>query len=146
MAAAAPLIASRSGSSLAPDSLCAVATKTSTEHSGAPDSGCNAPHSPRLLCVDAHGAWTFHEAMPILRGSGERDFILEEPCARYETNPSVRLHTNLPMKLDESIDDLRSLLKAQEDQTADIVGIKLPNFGGLTGARLVPDSASGLAW
>jgi L-alanine-DL-glutamate epimerase-like enolase superfamily enzyme len=92
-----------------------------------------------VLCVDANGAWTFHEAMLILRGTGERDFILEEPCARYETNRSVRLHTNLPMKLDESIDDLRSLLKAQEDQTADIVSIKLSKFGGLTGARLVRD-------
>lgn len=92
-----------------------------------------------VLCVDANGAWTYHEAMLVLRGVGDYSFILEEPCGSYEVNRLVRTHTNLPLKLDESITDLKALLSAHGEQSADIVSLKVSKFGGLSGTRLIRD-------
>jgi len=92
-----------------------------------------------MLSVDANGAWTYHEAMLILRALSDLSFFLEEPCGTYDLCRSVRQHASLPLKLDESITDLRTLLRAHADQAADIVSLKLSKFGGLTGTRLIRD-------
>ena len=58
---------------------------------------------------------------------------------RYESCLSIRRRTNHPFVLDESIDDLDSLLRASRDDAMDVVNIKIGKFGGLTRARQARD-------
>jgi L-alanine-DL-glutamate epimerase-like enolase superfamily enzyme len=67
------------------------------------------------------------------------DVYIEQPCRTYEECLSVRRHTNHPFVLDENIDSLEMLIRAQRDLAMDVVNIKISKLGGLTKARQVRD-------
>ena len=80
--------------------------------------------------------WLTHHALTIAKQTeGLRSFYMEQPCRTYEECLTVRKHTSLPFVLDESVTDMRSVVKAWQDGAADIVNIKISKFGGITRAR-----------
>lgn len=83
-----------------------------------------------------HLGWLTHHALQVAKASeGLPGFYLEQPCANYEECLTVRKHTNLPFILDENVTDLQSLVRAWQDQAADVVNIKISKFGGITRAK-----------
>ncbi len=91
------------------------------------------------LVADANTGWLKHEAMRVVRAVRDLDVYIEQPCLSYEECLSVRRHTDHPFVLDESIDSIDMLLRADADLAMDVVNIKISKFGGLTRARLARD-------
>lgn len=97
------------------------------------------PNMP-LYC-DANGAWQSHEALRFLAATRHLDYTLEQPCASYEEHLRVRRVCEKPMVLDESIDSLAALLRAQADGATDGVTLKIARLGGITRTRRLRDLA-----
>jgi len=99
------------------------------------------------LVVDANGGWLPHEAARVVRAVKDLDVVIEQPCARYEENLTIRRRTTHPFVLDESIDSMGALLRAIEDGAMDAINLKLSKFGGLTRSRVIRDicAANGIA-
>ncbi|MBI1331869.1 MAG: mandelate racemase [Armatimonadetes bacterium] len=91
------------------------------------------------LVADANTGWTLHEAMRVALAVRDIDVYIEQPCRTYEECLSVRRHTNHPFVLDENIDSLEMLLRAQRDLAMDVVNIKISKLGGIAKARQVRD-------
>ncbi len=91
------------------------------------------------LVADANTGWLKHEALRVVRAVRDVDVYIEQPCLSYEECLSVRRHTDHPFVLDESIDSIDALLRADADLAMDVVNIKISKFGGLTRARLARD-------
>jgi cis-L-3-hydroxyproline dehydratase len=92
-----------------------------------------------ILVADANTGWLRHEAMRIVRGVSDVDVYIEQPCLSYEECLSVRRATNHPFVIDECVDGLDTLLRAQADLAMDVVNIKISKFGGMTRARQARD-------
>ena len=99
------------------------------------------------LIADANGGWLPHEAARVVRAVKDLDVVIEQPCARYEENLTIRKRTTHPFVLDESIDSLGALMRAIEDGAMDAINIKLSKYGGLTRSRVIRDvcAANGIA-
>ncbi len=91
------------------------------------------------LVADANTGWVLHEAMRVVHAVRDVDVYVEQPCRTYEECLSVRRNTNHPFVLDENIDSLHMLLRAQRDLAMDVVNIKISKLGGITRARQVRD-------
>ena len=52
----------------------------------------------------------------------------------------MRRHTDLPFVMDETVNDVGSLLDCHRESAADVVNIKISKFGGLTKAKQERDS------
>jgi L-alanine-DL-glutamate epimerase-like enolase superfamily enzyme len=91
------------------------------------------------LVADANTGWSLHEAMRVVRAVDNVDVYIEQPCRTYEECLTVRRHTNHPFVLDENIDSLEMLMRAQRDLAMDVVNIKISKLGGMTRARQVRD-------
>ncbi|MFN9915261.1 MAG: mandelate racemase/muconate lactonizing enzyme family protein, partial [Pirellulaceae bacterium] len=91
------------------------------------------------LVADAYTGWTLHEAMRVVRAVRELDIYVEQPCLNYEECRAVRRKTDHPFVLDENIDGLAMLLRAQGDLAMDVVNLKISKLGGLTKTRQIRD-------
>ena len=80
-----------------------------------------------------------HEAMRVVRAVRDVDVYIEQPCLTYEECLAVRRHTDHPFVLDEVIDGLDVLLRAQADLAMDVVNLKISKLGGLTKTRQARD-------
>lgn len=89
--------------------------------------------------ADANQGWTIHEAIEVVRAVADLNVMIEQPCQTYEECLHVRAHTNLPMKLDECVTDIRVAQRIVQDKAADVVCLKISNLGGLTKACRVRD-------
>lgn len=92
----------------------------------------------RLIC-DANTGWLTADALRLCRAVADLDVYIEQPCLSYEECLTVRQHTDLPFILDESIQDVASLLRAHGDRAMDVVNLKIGKVGGLTKARQIRD-------
>ena len=92
-----------------------------------------------VLIADANTGWLPHEAARVVRAVKDRDVYIEQPCRTYEECLSIRRRTSHPFVMDESIEDLDSLVRALRDDAMDVVNIKIGKFGGLTKARQARD-------
>ena len=92
-----------------------------------------------VLVADANTGWLPHEAARVVRGVDDIDVYIEQPCRSYEECLSIRRRTNHPFVMDESIEDLDTLVRALRDDAMDVVNIKIGKFGGLTKARRARD-------
>lgn len=79
------------------------------------------------------------DATRVGRAAADLDVMLEQPCPTLEECAAVRAATGLPMKLDESVHDTASLLKAYELGCMDAAALKLSKFGGLSALRRARD-------
>ena len=92
-----------------------------------------------VLIADANTGWLPHQALRVVRAVRDLDVYIEQPCLSYEECLTIRRHTDHPFVLDESVDSVHTLLRAQADQAMDVVNIKISKLGGLTPARQVRD-------
>jgi len=92
-----------------------------------------------ILVADANTGWLPHEAARVVRGVSDVDVYIEQPCRTYEECLSVRRRTSHPFVMDESIEDLDTLVRALRDDAMDVVNIKIGKFGGITKARRARD-------
>lgn len=90
-----------------------------------------------VLVGDANTGWTSGDALRVSKAVRDLDVYLEQPCATPEECRRVRRHTDLPLVMDESVHDVRSLLEVAGDGGADVVNVKISKFGGLTRAKQV---------
>lgn len=79
------------------------------------------------------------EATRVGRAVAHLDIMLEQPCATIEDCGRVRDATGLPMKLDETAHDTRSLLEGHARGCMDAVALKLSKFGGISTTRRARD-------
>ena len=90
-----------------------------------------------------YGDWncgaTRLDAIRVARAVAAHDIMLEQPCETIEQCAEVKRSTGLPMKLDENVHDMDSVLKADHFGCMDAVAIKLSKFGGLSKARQARD-------
>lgn len=86
--------------------------------------------------ADANQGWTVNEAVRVVR---DLDVMIEQPCRCYEECLQVRARTDLPMKLDECVTNLRMAQRIVQDRAAEVVCLKISNLGGLSKARRVRD-------
>jgi L-alanine-DL-glutamate epimerase-like enolase superfamily enzyme len=93
-----------------------------------------------LVC-DANGGWGSGEALRFLQATRELDYVLEQPCATLAECALVRARCERPLALDESVEDLDTLLAARQVAGCDAVTIKLARVGGLTRGALLRDVA-----
>jgi len=91
------------------------------------------------LIADANTGWRMHDAMRVVRAVRDLDVYIEQPCRTYEECLSIRRHTDHPFVLDENIDSLEMLLRAQADRAMDVVNLKISKLGGLTRTRQARD-------
>jgi L-alanine-DL-glutamate epimerase-like enolase superfamily enzyme len=94
-----------------------------------------------VLFADANGGWSTHQARRFLRATRHLDYYMEQPCFSYEENRALRPDCDRPLVLDESIDSLRALLRANEDRVVDGITIKIARVGGVTAAAQIRDVA-----
>ena len=92
-----------------------------------------------VLIADANTGWLMHQAARVVRAVKDIDVYIEQPCETFEECYSIRKMTDHPFVLDESIDGLSILLRANSLQAMDVVNIKISKFGGLTKARQARD-------
>ena len=92
-----------------------------------------------VLIADANTGWLMHQAARVIRAVKDIDVYIEQPCETFEECYSIRKMTDHPFVLDESIDGLPILLRANSLQAMDVVNIKISKFGGLTKARQARD-------
>ena len=92
-----------------------------------------------VLVADANTGWLMHEAARVVRGIGDVDVYIEQPCLTYDQCLAIRRRTDQPFVLDESIDSIGVLLRGHADRAMDVVNIKISKFGGLTKARQARD-------
>ena len=92
-----------------------------------------------VLIADANTSWLMHQAARVVRAVKDVDVYIEQPCETFEECYSIRKMTDHPFVLDESIDGLPILLRANSLQAMDVVNIKISKFGGLTKARQARD-------
>ncbi len=91
------------------------------------------------LVADANTGWTQHEAIRVVRAVRDLDVYIEQPCLTYEECLAVRRSTDHAFVLDESIDELGTLMRAKQDLAMDVVNLKISKLGGLTKTRLARD-------
>ena len=92
-----------------------------------------------VLIADANTGWLMHQAARVVRAVKDIDVYIEQPCETFEECYSIRKMTDHPFVLDESIDGLPILLRANSLRAMDVVNIKISKFGGLTKARQARD-------
>ena len=92
-----------------------------------------------VLVADANTGWLMHQAARVVRAVKDVDVYIEQPCETFEECYSIRKLTDHPFVLDETIDGLPILFRANSKQAMDVVNIKISKFGGLTKARQARD-------
>src|SRR6266478_4963389 len=68
------------------------------------------------LIADANTGWLMHDAMRVVRAVRDVDVYIEQPCESYEECLSIRRHTDHPFVLDEVVDSIDALLRANADR------------------------------
>lgn len=91
------------------------------------------------LIADANTGWRMHDAMRVVQGVRDVDVYIEQPCLTYEECLSIRRHCPHPFVLDEVIDSIDVLLRAQGDGAMDVVNLKISKLGGLTKTKQARD-------
>jgi len=98
-----------------------------------------------VVVADANGGWRLQDAVVAARAlDGLPNLFLEQPCPTLEECLIVRERTTLPMVLDESIQDVQTLLRAYAASAMEAFNLKISKVGGLTPARVMRDLAQSL--
>lgn len=98
-----------------------------------------------VMDADANTGWRQHDAIRVVDAvrslAAEHDIrvYIEQPCLTYEECLVVRQHTDLPMILDECMENIQVLMRGYNDRAMDLINLKINRMGGLTRARQVRD-------
>ncbi len=91
------------------------------------------------LVADANTGWLAHEALQVVNAVRDVPVYIEQPCRTYDECVRVRRATSLPFVLDENIDGITALLRAEGERAMDVINLKISKVGGLTKARQIRD-------
>lgn len=80
-------------------------------------------------------------ATRVAREVSGMDVMIEQPCKTIAECKQVRAATGLPMKLDEAVYDIDTMIKAHREGCLDALALKLSKFGGLSASRRARDLA-----
>lgn len=97
-----------------------------------------------LLLCDANRGWRRIDALAVVAATAELDYVLEQPCDRYDDCLALRRAAARPFKLDESVRCMEDLARATRDDACDLVAIKIAKAGGLHRARAMRDYCAAL--
>ena len=92
-----------------------------------------------ILGADANCGWKQHDAIRVINAVSDLDIYIEQPCLTYEECKAVRKKTNLPFILDECMDSIQSALRAWNENSVDIINLKISRLGGLSKSKLFKD-------
>jgi L-alanine-DL-glutamate epimerase-like enolase superfamily enzyme len=92
-----------------------------------------------VLIADANTGWLQHQALRVADAVRNVDVYIEQPCLHYEECLAVRQHTDRPFVLDEVVDGVHMVLRANADRAMDVINLKISKVGGLTKARQIRD-------
>lgn len=92
-----------------------------------------------IFDYDANGGWTPWEAVQVMNAVRDTDAWFEQPCLTYEECLSVRRQTNQALSLDECMTGVREVVRALNDNSCEVINIKLARIGGITRARWIRD-------
>jgi len=90
------------------------------------------------IMIDANGAWTYYDALCILRRMEKYDIaVAEQPLPWWDVDGLARLRrkVNVPVFADESAWELADLLRIIDKEAADGLFIKVAKAGGISRAR-----------
>ena len=90
------------------------------------------------IMIDANGAWSYFEALRILRQMERYDIaVAEQPLPWWDVDGLARLRrkVNTPIFADESAWELSDLLRLIDQEAADGLFIKVAKAGGIARAR-----------
>jgi L-alanine-DL-glutamate epimerase-like enolase superfamily enzyme len=85
---------------------------------------------------DANGGWSPWEAIRILNATSELEYWIEQPCATYDECVLVQSKTRQAISLDESMVEVRDVVRAISDKIVNVVNIKTARADGITRARI----------
>ena len=84
------------------------------------------------LAVDGNRSLTIRDVLRLSRECQDVPFILEQPCNTIEEIRSLRARVNHAIYLDESGEDLATVLRAVGEGICDGFGMKVTRIGGLS--------------
>lgn len=93
------------------------------------------------ILYDVNGRWSRREASLVMNAVADLGVTFEQPCATLDDIAAVRMLTQSPISVDESLETLQDMCKIARQGIADVVGIKLNRVGGLTKAKRIVDVA-----
>jgi L-alanine-DL-glutamate epimerase-like enolase superfamily enzyme len=92
-----------------------------------------------IVIVDANAYWRQHEAAQVVAALEDTQIYVEQPCRSLESNLAIRRRTARPFILDESLDSLEAVQRAQAQGAMDAAMLKLSRFGGISRLKLARD-------
>lgn len=95
--------------------------------------------SGETIFFDLNRSWMPADAIAVMNRVRDLRVFFEQPCESFEENLQVRRATVHPISLDEGIKEMADLIRAQSEQAAEIVNIKVSRVGGLTKAKQMRD-------
>ncbi len=94
-----------------------------------------------FMTSDANRGWTVAEARRFLRGVGDVDTYLEQPCSSIDQLARVAEACDMPIMMDESATTLEHVVAGLRAGCLDAVNLKPSRVGGLTKAARIRDFA-----
>jgi L-alanine-DL-glutamate epimerase-like enolase superfamily enzyme len=99
------------------------------------------PSDSTFMTSDANRGYTVADTLRFLRGVGQVDTYLEQPCPTTAELARVRPHSPLPIMIDESARTPADVLDALALGCIDAINLKPVRVGGLTKAARIRDMA-----
>ncbi|WP_120499939.1 mandelate racemase/muconate lactonizing enzyme family protein [Roseovarius sp. EL26] len=83
------------------------------------------------LALDANRGWTTRDAQFVSRACSDIPLVIEQPCATVQEMRAIRPLLNHPLYMDETSEDLASVVEAVGTDLVDGFGMKITRIGGL---------------
>lgn len=91
------------------------------------------------LAVDANRGWTTRDALRVSRECTDVPMIIEQPCNTIDEIASIRAQLSHPVYLDESAEDVNTVLRVVGQGICDGFGLKVTRLGGLSAMAMIRD-------
>ncbi len=91
------------------------------------------------LALDGNRGFPMRDALRVSRECQDVPFVLEQPCNTMDEIAAIRGQINHAIYLDESTEDVNSVLRAISLGLCDGFGLKVTRLGGLTAMTTVRD-------
>ena len=84
------------------------------------------------LAVDANRGWTMRDAIFVSQECRDIPFVMEQPCNTIEEIATIRQQLNHPIYVDESGEDINTVLRLIGERLVDGFGMKVTRIGWFT--------------
>jgi len=91
------------------------------------------------VALDANRALTTTQVMHLSQSCRDLNFVLEQPCDKYQELKAIKTSLCHPLYMDESAKDLPNITQSIVEGVADGFGIKVTRVGGISAMRSIID-------